>query len=271
MTGPLTFAPDIPADKEAIIQTKLDEIERAHHIKYLFAIESGSRAWGFPSPDSDFDVRFVYTRKEDAYLSLFPLRDVIETPLEGDWDINGWDISKALTLLLKPNPVLLEWMASPIRYRWNGAACKQLEDFTREMVQPRECLTHYYHLLLAQINRHLEDPHKVNLKKYLYAIRPALAIRWARIHPDILPPMNFQELANGTDLSVALQTDIRNLLEAKSRASELGVGDRIASIDSLIEDERAWGQAKFVKKPSPSADTKTRTDALFRKIVRNIK
>ena len=111
-------------------------------MQILFAFESGSRAWGFPSPDSDYDARFVYARSLDWYLSIAPGRDVIELPIEGDLDINGWDIQKALGLLLKPNPVLLEWLSSPVRYHWNEKVRDQLISFSNVIAHNRTCLHH---------------------------------------------------------------------------------------------------------------------------------
>ena len=122
----LTFKADIPDEKRTVILSQLKEIEAEEDVRILFAIESGSRAWGFPSPDSDFDVRFVYAHSEDWYLSVYPGRDVIEKPLVDDWDVNGWDIRKAIGLLMKPNPVLLEWMSSPVNYMWNEDAVSAL-------------------------------------------------------------------------------------------------------------------------------------------------
>jgi uncharacterized protein len=104
------------------VQRKLDDIERAHDVRVLFAVESGSRAWGFPSPDSDYDIRFVYLHPRDWYLSLVERRDVIEVPVdEDDHDISGWDFRKAMQLLLRSNPPLYEWLVSPIVYREDGA------------------------------------------------------------------------------------------------------------------------------------------------------
>ena len=118
------------AQIDPAIRARIDDIlsgiETREGVRLLFAIESGSRAWGFPSPDSDYDVRFVYVRSVDWYLSLELGRDVIELPVDAGMDVNGWDIRKALGLLLKPNPVLLEWLDSPIRYRWDAQACDAL-------------------------------------------------------------------------------------------------------------------------------------------------
>ena len=246
---------------------QLSEIERAHNIIFLFAIESGSRAWGFPSPDSDFDVRFVYAHSPDWYLSITPGRDVIELPLQDDWDINGWDIQKAIGLLLKPNPVLLEWLSSPIHYRWDPQACSRLSTFADQHVAPSECLTHYYHLSKRQWDRNIEQDDEVKLKKYFYVLRPALAIRWVRMNPDRLPPMNFQALVNGTDLSTDLQQQISQLLKMKAQASELGTGSRIAVIDALIKEELSWAEEHLPGKRATEKTTRDAADQLFRELI----
>lgn len=262
-----TFVPDIPADKESVIQSRLSDVERDHSVKFLFAIESGSRAWGFPSPDSDFDVRFVYAQDPSWYLSIKPGRDVIELPLEGDWDINGWDVQKAIGLLLKPNPVLLEWLSSPIHYRWDKRACQKLQAFADEYVRPIDCLTHYFHLAKNNWTRNIEGNTAVNLKKYFYALRPVLAIRWVRSNPDLLPPMNFQGLINGTDIDRDLQSQISDLLRAKAESSEIGVGSRISEIDALIVSELDWASENFPNKQTLSRAKRADADRLFRDLI----
>jgi predicted nucleotidyltransferase len=82
----------------------------------LLAVESGSRAWGFSSKDSDYDARFIYLRRPEAYLSIRAPRDVIERRIVDEVDVNGWDLRKALGLLMKSNPPLLEWLQCPIIY-----------------------------------------------------------------------------------------------------------------------------------------------------------
>lgn len=76
---------------EEVIQEKLREIELRENVKVLYAVESGSRAWGVASPDSDYDVRFIYVRNQKDYLRLDEVRDVIEWQLDEVLDINGWD------------------------------------------------------------------------------------------------------------------------------------------------------------------------------------
>lgn len=105
------------------INEKLDEIEEKENVRILHAIESGSRAWGFASPDSDYDVRFIYARRREDYLRLDEPRDVIEWQLDDVLDINGWDLKKALKQFARGNATLFEWSGSPIVYRttdeWN--------------------------------------------------------------------------------------------------------------------------------------------------------
>ena len=258
---------EIPKDKEAYIQSALTSIEAEHSVRFLFAIESGSRAWGFPSPDSDFDVRFVYARQRDWYLDLFQGRDVIEVPLEGDWDINGWDVRKAIQLLLKPNPVLLEWLASPIRYRWDEASCEALLGFATSHVSPQACAPHYFHLARKQWQAYIDGAEKVNLKKYFYVLRPTLALRWLRLNPDRLPPMNLHDLLEGADVSGALKSDLARLLEIKAASSEVGVGDRLNSIDTIISEELHLAEATLPARSAPSDAAKKSGGKLFRDLI----
>lgn len=259
------FAPSIAPDVEAIIQSKLAALEAEHDVRILFAIESGSRAWGFPSPDSDYDVRFVYAQRPDWYLSIEPGRDVIELPIEGDWDINGWDIRKALGLLIKPNPVLLEWLSSPIRYRWDAAVCARLIRFAGKTTFGAACLHHYRNLAVKQWDRHVGDRAEVSLKTYFYILRPALAMSWIRQNPTAQPPMNLQALVEGQDLDAALVDHIEQLLVLKSAAKEIGRGPRMPLIDAFIQDQLAW--AEVVAKQGPRPALMAEGDALLRAIV----
>jgi uncharacterized protein len=260
------FVPEIAAPVRDTIMTKLAEIAEANRVRILFAIESGSRAWGFPSPDSDYDVRFVYAHEPDWYLSLTPGRDVIELPISDELDIAGWDIRKALNLALKPNPVLLEWLSSPIRYLWQDAPARALIDLAARVTHQTACRHHYLHLGAEQWQRHIGDAEEVNAKKYFYILRPALALRWLRMRPDEAPPMNFQALVAGVDLHPARVAEIAVLLEAKARTREMGHSRRIPGVDALIEAEFAAARAL---PPRPDrADISHEAEALFRALVR---
>ena len=252
----------------ARIDDILDDIEKRENVRLLFAIESGSRAWGFASPDSDYDVRFVYARPVDWYLSLEPGRDVIELPVDVVMDVNGWDIRKAVSLLLKPNPVLLEWLQSPIRYRWDDAACDAMLSFASKIAHGPACLHHYLHLAQKQWNKHIDARDSVNLKRYFYVARPAMAIRWMRMHPDRPPPMNFFDLRDGIDLPDDLSAELDRLLVLKSKASESGDGARLAVLDDFIHAETAWAMEIAPTTPKPGTDLHDEAGALFRAIVK---
>jgi len=214
------------------VQDRLDAIEHAEQCRILFAVESGSRAWGFPSPDSDYDVRFVYARPAGWYLSIYPGRDVIETPIEDDMDVNGWDVRKALHLVLRSNAVISEWMESPIVYRRNATALRQLRGFADQALHPRALAYHYLHLARRQVAAKLARD-RVPLKHYFYALRPALALRFLRLHGGRRPPMHLQALMAAVDLPPATSRTIEALVTAKSRTREMGTGPRIPVLDRL--------------------------------------
>lgn len=227
----------IPPGTRAAIEAALDAVEREEGVAILFAAESGSRAWGFPSPDSDWDIRFVYARPTDWYLTLNPGRDVIERMLPGDMDMAGWDARKALNLLLAGNVALREWLHSPILYRADDALLAAFRDLAA-LAPARATARHHYRSLASKSDAlHLADRPAVKLKKYLYAVRPALALRWLREHPSGEPPMDLPSLLAGVTLDAAMRADLQDLLERKRVASELGEGPRIPSLDALIRDE----------------------------------
>lgn len=264
MTLP-AFVPSVDPDIRAAIDAKLDDIEREYDVRILFAVESGSRAWGFPSPDSDYDVRFVYANRRDWYLSLTPGRDVIELPISDELDIAGWDLRKALNLLLKPNPVMLEWLSSPIRYRRDEPASAALNRLAEKITHRAACRHHYLNLGEGQWRKHVGEAEAVNFKKYFYILRPALALRWLRLHPDRLPPMNLQALIAGLNLDRETTGRIAELLAAKAATREIGDGARITEIDRLILSE--FEQARTMKETAARQNHMDEATALFRSLV----
>lgn len=255
------IAPDVRRE----IQARLDAVERGDGVRLLMAIESGSRAWGFPSPDSDYDVRFVYVRPRDWYLSLAPGRDVIEQPILDEIDLNGWDVRKALGLLLKSNAVVSEWILSPIRYRADDPFVAKLAALADALLDPRALAHHYANLGRAASNRWLDKPGEVPVKKYFYALRPALAVRALRLNPLARPPMNLQALVAVTDLSPSLTDRIADLVEAKAQTSEMANGVRALEIEALIADELA--RASELPASSLPADAAARASELFVELV----
>jgi uncharacterized protein len=233
MTVDGAIAPTIRRD----IRARLDAIEVREDVRLLLAIESGSRAWGFPSPDSDYDVRFLYLRPRDWYLSLAPGRDVIEQPIVDDIDLNGWDIRKALGLLLKSNATVSEWIESPIRYRPDDPFVARLAALADDLLNPRALAHHYASAGRQSAERWLDGDEAVAVKRYFYALRPALTIRALRLNPHARPPMNLQALMAVSDLPAVLAEQIVGLVEAKARTNERANGTRLPELDALIRSE----------------------------------
>jgi predicted nucleotidyltransferase len=174
----LRHLPDsFSAETVAEIDARLDAVCREHDVAIALAIESGSRAWGFPSPDSDYDCRFVFVRPVDHHLSIWPRRDVIETPLQGDLDVNGWELGKALKLLLKGNAVIIEWLRSPYVYRGDPWFRDAFLDFANRFADRELIGRHYLHLGERQRRGHFGDGKLVPQKKVFYALRPAATLR----------------------------------------------------------------------------------------------
>ncbi len=258
----------IDPNVETEVQAQLDRIEAESDVCILFAIESGSRAWGFPSPDSDYDVRFVYVHKPDWYLTIENRRDVIELPISDDLDINGWDLRKALQLLLKANPVLLEWLRSPIVYRADETAVTELAALAETISHQRASLYHYLSIAKSNYDNAIVSKSEVKLKKYLYAMRPALALRWLRMTPDRPLPMALGDLRAGVDLDVDLDVVLDTLLAKKAQTKELGVGPAIPELNAFIADEIGRAEVDIGERPPATSAEWEAADILFRKLVK---
>jgi predicted nucleotidyltransferase len=197
------------------ILDKLKQIEKEKGIKILFAVESGSRAWGFASPDSDYDIRFIYKHEADYYLSLWEKPDVIEFMTEDDLDGSGWDLRKAVKLLAKSNAPLLEWLYSPLVYFENEEFANAMRELANDCFSPIATLHHY----LGTTKNFMDvcEQEEVKLKSYFYALRTALAGKWI-IEKNTFPPVDFMEL-----LSIApqnIQEKIRELMAIKANQDE---------------------------------------------------
>src|SRR5262245_34519988 len=227
----MNTAPGIDDATAESIRRKLADIEGVHGVRILFAVESGSRAWGFPSPDSDYDVRFVYRHPRDWYLSLIERRDVIEIPIDSDdHDISGWDFRKTLQLLLRSNPPLYEWLVSPIVYREDGTTRSALRSLAEQGYAGKSMGWHYLRMADRTYKGHFRDRAEANLKKYFYVIRPLCALLWL-VERQTLPPMNLGALLDGITLPAAVRQAMDRLLEQKTRSTELGKGLRLRGLD----------------------------------------
>ncbi len=218
-------------DLHYVIQNKLKEIEQKENIKILHCIESGSRAWGFASPDSDYDVRFIYVRPKEFYLKLEKITDVIEWQLDDILDINGWDIQKTLRLLYKSNPTLFEWNGSPIVYKTTDEWHKVAEIINRYFIK-KSGVYHYLSTAKGNYREYLKGE-TVRLKKYFYVLRPILACRWI-LAEGTPPPMLFSELVEKY-LDDGIRDDVDILLKLKMQTPEIGTGKKMDNINNYIE------------------------------------
>lgn len=243
----------VPEAMRATVLDNLAALERAHDVTVLYACESGSRGWGFASPDSDYDVRFIYVHRLPWYLSVKPGRDVIEQPINGDLDINGWDLRKTLQLLRESNPTLLEWLRSPVVYRQEPLWAERLRGLAEQGFSPVRGYHHYVSMARRNLREHLYGE-VVRYKKYLYVLRPLLAARWIREGRGA-PPMRFADLAGQTLTDPALLDEVNALLAIKMRTGEAATSPRWAGIHDFIERELAVALA-CVPEQVPRADAR---------------
>jgi predicted nucleotidyltransferase len=214
------------------IKNELSNLEKEKNIKILYAVESGSRAWGFASKDSDWDVRFIYVHNYDWYLSINEKKDNIETILPNDIDLSGWELKKALLLFRKSNPPLLEWLRSPIIYKEDFTTATQFRNAVKTYFNPKSCLYHYLHMANGNYNAYFKEE-IVRLKKYFYVLRPILACLWIE-RTNEMAPMEFDILIN-TEISKSdLKSEINKLLLKKKSGEEIDTGKRIQIIDDFI-------------------------------------
>lgn len=252
--------------KEKIIES-LQKIEAQENVAIFYACESGSRAWGFPSKDSDYDVRFLYVRPVDWYLSIAEKRDVIERPLTDQLDINGWDLKKALELFRKSNPPLLEWLDSPIIYQEKFTVAAQMRELAKTYYSPSACIYHYLHMAQGNIREYLKGE-RVWVKKYFYVLRPILAIKWIEQGYGVAPT-SFGVLLERIISAGELKDRITELIEQKSMGDELDYGDRIPAISDFIAAELARleeDQKQYQNNPAPISVL----DELFRNALHEI-
>lgn len=265
-TEKLRSAHPIDPAMRADIMASMVAIEARHNVTILFACESGSRGWGFASPDSDYDVRFIYVNRLPWYLTVSQGRDVIEEPISGDLDINGWDLRKALQLLRKSNPTLLEWLRSPIVYREDAQVAARLKALAEDGFSAVSGYNHYVSMAKRNLREHLYAD-EVRYKKYLYVLRPLLAARWIREGRGV-PPMRFAELAQATLDDAVLIADINRLLEVKMRAGEAATSPRWEGIHAFLEQELATALA-YVETESSPLETAVLDDFLFQTVMQH--
>ena len=245
------------------IVRELKKIEKTYDVKVIYASESGSRAWGFASEDSDYDVRFIYVHPKDWYLTIADKRDVIEIPFDGELDINGWDVRKSLKLLRKSNSPLLEWLSSPVKYINIKPVMNAFVELSADSFLP-ESSCHHYLSMAQNFIVNFNNGKKVKVKFYLYSIRTILCCKWIiwRLNQ---PPMKIQDLLKELLPSGEIRKIVDELICAKIRGAESTNIKR-----SLKFEEYLYEQLDFVKNKIPKNPKKIpidKFDSVFQKIL----
>jgi predicted nucleotidyltransferase len=255
----MQFDQVIPRVLDALVR-----IEEERNVRVLHACESGSRAWGFPSRDSDFDVRFIYVHQRDWYLSVEQSRDVIELPIADELDVSGWELRKALRLLRKSNPPLLEWLKSPLVYREDSVFHAEFESLAATFYSPRRCFAHSLHMAFANWRDYLRGREQVSMKKYLYVFRPLLACRWIERKLGQVP-MLFSELVAGVLDEADVRVALDELVARKQAGVELALSSPIETLSQFIEVELSRLEA--VKGPEDPVADISELNRFFRRYV----
>lgn len=243
------------SEATAAISAELVQIEERENVRIVYAVESGSRAWGMASPDSDYDVRFVFVRPATDYVRLRPLRDVIELPIDtslsNPLDINGWDLIKALNLFRGSNPPLMEWLHSPIIYSEQGELAVRLRTLAQEFYSPMRMSYHYHSMARRTYKEYLEGRAEASLKKYLYALRPLFAIRWMEQN-HTPPPTEFEPTISGITVANEIRSELSELLQRKRQGGETGAEPVNTTLMTFIEAEmeRISGMVRDLPDPA---------------------
>jgi hypothetical protein len=250
------------------IMQKLQDIEKDHKVKILYAVESGSRGWGFASQDSDYDVRFIYIHPRDCYLSVDAKKNFIEYPINDLLDINGWDIRKALQLYKKSNPSLLEWLSSPSVYMEKSNLAREMRELLTTYFAPVPTLYHYLHIAQNHL-KEIYEADAVKIKKYFYILRPILACRWIEKN-NTMPPMEFEKLMNNQPLDEKLRTEIAALLEKKTAGQEADREYRNSVIVDFLQQQAIYYDSYLKSHKKGSEPDYCPLNQLFRKTLREV-
>ncbi len=257
--------PDMAASAVEQVEARLADIVQQHGVAIPLAIESGSRAWGFPSPNSDYDCRFVFVRPMEHYLSPWQRRDVIETPVEGDMDVNGWDLAKAIRLLAGGNAVIIEWLMSPVIYSAEAQFRDEFLALARRIADRRLVARHYLHLAERFRDVCFAAEGAVSRKKILYALRPAVALRWLRLHEEAVAPMELPALMAECDPPAGLAEAVTGLIARKAQGAESDSEPLPGAVAAFIREElEAAGEAFRKRPPKSGEEERSAAEAFFR-------
>lgn len=205
------------------IEECLFKIQQKYDVYVLLAVESGSRAWGFASEDSDWDVRFIYQHKASWYFSIDEKRDVIEEMFENDIDAVGWDLKKALFQLKRSNPALIEWINSPVVYYRDDFFMMKLTPLARFCFNPTKAMYHYQRIYVKHDERYLQKQ-GYPMKRFMYYLRGILACQWIEKYKT-MPPVAFQQLYEDIAEDEKIKEGISELVRIKSSGKEMDMSE----------------------------------------------
>jgi hypothetical protein len=256
----------IPNNIYREILNRLAQAEKEHDVRVLYAVESGSRAWGFASPDSDYDVRFIYAHLKEWYLAvdLEKRRDVIEYPIVDDIDLSGWDVRKALRLFGKSNPAIVEWLHSPVVYIDHQSFADRARQLLPAIYSVEKGIYHYRSMAKTNYRGYLKEA-KVLLKKYFYVLRPLLSVLWLEKYRSPAP-IEFDKLRQLIQHDTTLEKATAELLARKKACKENEKEPAMPVLNAFIEAELAR-QEDFNAKPKKHQDGMDAVNALFRAVI----
>ncbi|WP_211227000.1 nucleotidyltransferase domain-containing protein [Terrimonas ferruginea] len=248
-------------EMQDLITGKLKELAEKHSIKILYACESGSRAWGFPSTDSDYDVRFIYRHRQEEYLSISMPADTIDLPVNELLDIGGWELRKSLQLFMKSNAPLYEWLQSPIVYYQDQDFSTSLLKLQEHYFSPRAAAHHYLSMATNVWNAE-SGGDTMRLKKYFYVLRSLLAAQWT-VDNQNCPPMQLS-LLRVQVLDQNWQNEIDRFLTIKKDVTEKDAIQRSMILDNWIVRTLEYCREKTMS-TKPKQFNKAYLDNFFRK------
>lgn len=254
---------------EEIISAKLKEIEEQYHVRVLLAVESGSRAWGFASASSDFDVRFIYIHQPEWYLSIDPQgtgskRDVIEYPIHNNVDLSGWELTKALRLFRKSNPTILEWLKSDIVYYGNQSFVERLHALETDIFNPIPAAHHYFNLARGNFNKYFQGKDS-KIKVCLYIVKSLLSCLWIEKNHSF-PPVRIQELLTAST-DEKLKQEVEKLITLKHSGEDMVSLFEYPSTYEFIETKIRIIQESLLSQKAEQHNVTKQLNELFRDIL----
>ena len=227
----------------------LYKVECEHSLNVIYGLESGSRAWGFESQNSDYDVRFLYVRPIDWYLCIEKRDDVLELGTSREIDLSGWDLRKALLFLRQSHPVLLEWLRSPVVYIEQSVVVQRMREIGDEFFAPRASVHHYIGWAERILHRYFQHS-DLAAKRYFYVMRPILCCCWIQAIGG-QPPLRMQELITAIEMPTEAKLAIENLIKRKQAGYELDSVGRIQILDQYISETLPQIKDFLVTLPKP--------------------